>query len=395
MYFIGQTRFSLYIPKSNVWNVSNFTEQEYIAHLFSDERMSVRAKIFAEISLPIMAKMQKQFDFLYIVLYSSILPEKWKNMLFDLQKKYPFLYLCESDNHPENPIYTVLKDKKDGSVAFFRLDDDDLLSVDYLENLAKYNTKAYKNMAVSFGKGIAAFYKDDNYIDFRNVVQKYPSMGQAYIGYWENGNLELPPMYSHHNLDQNIPVIVDSRNIMYLQTYHKQQDTHYRFSQTANTENISIEAELAKYPRSENIEELEKAFPTLKYSIQNFVENKEYYYQVNDIEILDKNTSFHITNPKVKNLYEGKYKIVSSEKAVSPKAFLISFTFDRDVKVISGLSFSNYNNIGWFKYLNCANGVCSDNLCFTLDQPAKLSQVKIVVWDERFQSSHIELIEIA
>ena len=63
MYFIGQTRFSLYVPNSVAWNVSNFTEQEYIAHLFSDERMNVRAKIFSELSIPLMDKMKGNFEF--------------------------------------------------------------------------------------------------------------------------------------------------------------------------------------------------------------------------------------------------------------------------------------------------------------------------------------------
>lgn len=392
MYFIGQTRFSLYVPNSVAWNVSNFTEQEYIEHLFSDERMSVRAKIFSEISIPLMAEMRKNFDFRHIVSYSSILPEKWKNILFDLAKKYDFIYLHEADSHKENPIYSVLNGKPDGSVAFFRLDDDDLLSIDYLDALSKYNNIAFKNMAISFGKGIAGFYKDDNYIDFRDVVQKYPSMGQAYIGYWKDRTLELPPLYSHHNLDQNIPVIVDSMNTIYLQTYHEKQDSNYRFSN--NTNNLSIEEELAKYSKTKDYNNLINKFPTLEQDVYNFLENKDIYFTIGDITLDKKINIIPIDNNTKKKLYEIEYKLNLSEKLVSPKAMLLSFIFEDDVKVTSGLTLSSNPDISWYKYLGSANGIASGNFSFTVEKPTKLRQIKLIIWDNKFNKIDVDYINI-
>ncbi|WP_373766537.1 glycosyltransferase [Glaesserella sp.] len=394
MYFIGQTRFSIYIPGSNVWNVSGFSEEEYIAHLFSDERMSVRVKIFSEISVPLMNKMKKQYDFHHIVSYSSILPQKWKNILFNLQKKYPFLYLYEVDSENENPFCSILKGKKSGTVAFFRLDDDDLLSINYLDNLEKYNKLAYRNMAVSFGKGIIAFYKGNNYIDFRDIVQQYPSMGQAYIGYWSGSNLELPPMYSHHNLDQNIPVIVDSANIMYLQTYHKQQDSHYRFSKT-NIHEISVEAELSKYPKNKNYEQLSACFPVLDMSIREFSDKITSYFSLSNLEISKKDISIPIQKNKEKCLFELEYEIILSERLVSPKAILFSFKFNKNITVETGLSFSSYNDIGWFKYISGSNGMANGMLSFILDKPAQLTDFRIIIWDDRFKSISIKSICIS
>ena len=88
MYFIGQTRFSLYIPNCVDWNISNFEKDRYVEHLFSDERMTLRAKIFSEISIPLMNKMKGDFEFYHIISYSSILPKKWKDLLFKLAEKY-------------------------------------------------------------------------------------------------------------------------------------------------------------------------------------------------------------------------------------------------------------------------------------------------------------------
>ena len=50
-YFIGQTRFSIYSPESNAWNISGFSENDYIAHLYSDERLLLRMKIFIDYSI--------------------------------------------------------------------------------------------------------------------------------------------------------------------------------------------------------------------------------------------------------------------------------------------------------------------------------------------------------
>ena len=392
MYFIGQTRFSLSVPNSVAWNVSNFTEQEYIAHLFSDERMNVRAKIFSELSIPLMDKMKGNFKFYHIISYSSILPNKWKELLSGLAKKYPFIYLHEADKTKENPIYSVLKDKNEGSVAFFRLDDDDLLSINYLNNLSKYNNPAFKNMAISFGKGIAGFYKDGNYIDFRDVVQKYPSMGQAYIGYWKDNTLELPPLYSHHNLDQNIPVIVDSIKTMYLQTYHATQDTHYRFSNNAT--GISIEAELAKFPKSKNYKNLLDSFPLLENNILTFSNNKKKYYSIRNINLTEKYNILSLDKMEEKNIFEIEFDITLPENLVSPKALLMSFSFNKEIHNINGLTLSNNNKIGWYKYLSSINGTSSGTFSFSTDTNIKINEVNLVIWDDRFKSININSLDI-
>lgn len=392
MYFIGQTRFSLYIPNCVDWNISNFEEDRYVEHLFSDERMTLRAKIFSEISIPLMNKMKGDFEFYHIISYSSILPKKWKDLLFKLAEKYPFIYLHEIDKNKDIPIPELLKNKKEGSVAFFRLDDDDLLSIDYLNNLSKYNSVAFKNMAISFGKGIIGFYKGKDYIDFRDAIQKYPSMGQAYIGYWKNNILELPPLYSHHNLDQNIPVIVDSLKIMYLQTYHAIQDTHYRFSDNAT--GISIEAELAKFPKSKSYDDLLYSFPILEKSVSNFIDRKKSLYAKKNIKLDKQIITFPVKLEKEKELFEVEYNISLPKNFTSPKALLISFSFSEKIGNIHGLTLSDSSSIGWYKYLSSINGVSSGTFSFLIDKPMKINELKIMIWDNRFKSVDINSLEI-
>ena len=393
MYFIGQTRFSLYIPNSNVWNVSGFTEEEYIKHLFSDERMSIRAKIFAEISLPLMAKMKEDFDFRHIVSYSSILPEKWKVMLKNLQIEYPFLYLHEADTQKENVLEDILKGKPSGSIAYYRLDDDDLLSVNFLKALSKYNNLAFKNMAVSFGKGFAGYFKDGHFIDFRDCKQRFIAIGQAYIGSYIDGRVEIPSIHSHHTLDENYPVIVDSKEPMYIHTHHAHQDTNYRFSSNSSSTSVSIDNELLKFPKSKNFEGLNKAFPVLANDIYAFRDNKINISSFKNVPLNQKITTLTIKEHSEKLIFECDYKLLLNERLVSPKALVFSVSFDREVEV-ANLMFSPNKTIGWFKYLSANSGLSFGSLSFSLNKPAKIKEIKLIIWDERFTGGNIESLEI-
>ncbi|MGV6989033.1 glycosyltransferase [Testudinibacter sp. P17/SS/0325] len=394
MYFIGQTRFSLYLPKSNAWNVSNFTEEEYIAHLFSDERMSVRAKIFAELSVPLMAKMKQDFDFKHIVSYSSILPEKWKNMLFELSQKYPFLHLCEVDTHQGNPIRAVLNGKPNGSVAFFRLDDDDLLAVNYLEQLAAYNKIDYKNMAVSFGKGFTGYYKDGHFIDFRDCKQRFIAIGQAYIGFWGDGSLELPTMHSHHNLDENYPVIVDSRKPSYIHTHHDQQDTNYRFSNDSHNKNNTIETDLMRFTKTKMPEVISELFPVLSDDVQGFIDNRKMIFKTVDVALKNKTTTLEINYNPVEKVFECAYEIQTDNSITSSKALVLSIFFDQVADGVQGLNQSTNPEIGWYKYLSASNGIAKGSFSFSVSSPLRLKSAKTILWDNRITTAEIKKLEI-
>lgn len=398
MYFIGQTRFSLYIPNSNTWNVSNFTESEYIDHLFSDDRMSVRAKIFSEVSVPLLNQMRKNYEYWHIVSYSSILPTKWKNLLFDLQCKYPFIYLNEVDTSKEDPIHTLLKSKPNGSVSFFRLDDDDLLSIDYLDYLSLYNKQEFKNMVISFAKGFVGHYENGMFVDLRHCKKQLIAIGQAYIGEYKDGKLYIPKVESHHTLDEFYPIILDSRKSMYIHTHHSEQDTNFRFSKNIASKNFNIHSEMANYTKCKNLNELKSIFPILESNINQIIDDAKYqghFFEIHNIHLNEKYTTIPIDVNEEKVVFEYEYNFSLPKETVSAKALLIAFHFDREVQVESGLVFSPHNNIGWFKYINAGNGVASGNTSFVLKNPAKLSGIKLVFWDDRFDSGIVNTIKIA
>lgn len=394
MYFIGQTRFSLYIPGSNAWNVSNFTEEEYIAHLFSDERMAIRAKIFSEISVPMLAKMKGEFDYKHIVSYSSIMPEKWKKVLFDLQKEYPFIYLHEADSNKVNPIYQVLKNKPNGCVAFFRLDDDDLLSINFLNSLSKYNNLAFRNMAVSFGKGFAGYYKENHFIDFRECKQRFIAIGQAYIGTYIDGKVELPAMHSHHNLDENYPVIVDSREFMYIHTHHAQQDTNYRFSNDPSNKTNTVESDLMKYPKVKSSSIISESFPYLIKDVHDFLNNKKSVCNINSVKLSNKYSTFEIKNNIEEIVFDCEFELRTEESIYSSKAFVLSIFPEDSSSNIQGMTQSNNPDIGWYKYISVSAGLSKGEFSFSLDRPMKIEKLKITIWDNRIKEAEIKSINL-
>ena len=193
-------------------------------------------------------------------------------------------------------------------------------------------------------------------------------------------------------MDQNIPVIVDSIKTMYLQTYHATQDTHYRFSNNAT--GISIEAELAKFPKSKNYKNLLDSFPLLENNILTFSNNKKKYYSIRNINLTEKYNILSLDKMEEKNIFEIEFDITLPENLVSPKALLMSFSFNKEIHNINGLTLSNNNKIGWYKYLSSINGTSSGTFSFSTDTNIKINEVNLVIWDDRFKSININSLDI-
>ena len=95
--FFGVTRFSLFLPSSNAWNLTS-DEEKYKAKLFSPERLQPRFDVFFKYALPIYKKYADEFQYKHILLYSAHMPSVWKEKLFNELMKFPFVRPCEVDD---------------------------------------------------------------------------------------------------------------------------------------------------------------------------------------------------------------------------------------------------------------------------------------------------------
>ncbi len=264
-YFFGETRFSVYQPSSKAWRLTRSDAGEYLAKLYADERMQPRMDIFLRCALPIYSSMAQRHNYWHVLRFSSVMPERYKTALRDAAALNPVLVLDEqgedgSSAESDKVLLRILGKQESGIVAKFRVDDDDLLASDYLDQLDPYTRRPFKGMAVSFGHGAGAVYSDCHFSNFRDLHMHFPSMGQAVIGSWDARSRKLDvPRFPHHvRPARTMPTVVDSRKIAYLRTYHELQDIR------VEALTGKVDEGLNKRRKPSSLKQLVRAFPTIE-----------------------------------------------------------------------------------------------------------------------------------
>ncbi len=241
MLFLGHTRFSLFRPRSDAWRVSNgsfATDDEYRDYLFSDRRLARRCDIFLNLSLPQIAAAAHRWPIRHVVSYSESLPGLYRRQLVEAASRHPFLVL---DEQAEGS--TGVKDERElverfgrspGVVGAYRLDDDDLLSADYFEQVVEYMRPENAGMLVSLPTGLTALHGGDGrFSTFRESYVPMIAIGLLSICRVEEDGSVVAPVWSPHSrADRFNPVILDGRRPSYLWIRHQDQDTTMDYGET-------------------------------------------------------------------------------------------------------------------------------------------------------------------
>lgn len=234
MYLLGHTRFSVFEPESGSWRLSRAIGKTrtsaYLDQLYDPERLSARVEIFIGLALPILEKAQEGHHLLHVVSYSEELPDAVEEELIAACEKYDWLRLDKrtdrnrkgksldrwaQESFPKGEIY-----------AEYRLDDDDLLSVEFFDSLSKFGNENFVGFIVSHGYGIQAFYGDGSFKEPRIEHRPKIAIGLARIcKIDETGEIIGPRRKAHTLSDRVAPVILDSRRIMFLHSFHLTQDS--------------------------------------------------------------------------------------------------------------------------------------------------------------------------
>lgn len=270
--FIGQTRFSLFMPGSTNWRASDNTrfrsENEYLEYLYSEERLEARTKLFLDFSLPQLADAARGYDVTHLVSYSDSLPAKYQRQLEEAAAGYDFLQLdrVEAGNKATSPV-AVAKRKANSKERLFieyRLDDDDMLAVSYFDQLSAYARPEFVGMYVSFGAGIAVVYVDGKLYDARTCRHPMVAIGLAKIcGIDQSGDVQAPKNIRHVIADTAAPVILDSRELSYVWTRHDSQDTAVKpaAGKTLSELREYLRHRNSRHPLVEDMDEVERHFP--------------------------------------------------------------------------------------------------------------------------------------
>lgn len=273
MLFIGHTRFSLFNPNSPSWRASNNsrfkTVDEYKAHLYSDERLDIRCEIFLNHSMPQLALAAEKVRLRHVVSYSESLPQKYKDILQAAVERFPFLIMEErAHGRPFLDKDDLARELALPGEAFgvYRLDDDDLLPVDYFAQVAPYVTPSNAGFQVTLPIGASALYSDGEY---RNIRKPYYSM--LAIGLLDVCRLELdgsvtkPKNAPHHLSDRTNPVVADGRGIGWMWLRHASQDTSLDHGGSDNPDTMAkVLSQMNKYPEFMDREALSESFPIIK-----------------------------------------------------------------------------------------------------------------------------------
>lgn len=379
-YFFGVTRFSVYSPNSAAWNISSRSEKEYLSNLYSDDRLASRFEIFTSYALPIYKKYSEEYKYKHILTYSDEMPDKWKFRLYNLADSHPFLILNEAKSLSYKKIIENclrLDSSQNCPVAVFRVDDDDVLSEFYIDELSKYVDYPFVGMSVSFGAGIAARYSSGNYIDFRRVKKPLIAIGLASIGeYRENDEgLMLPESVSHPITDNFRPVIVDSQRLMFVWTHHDSQDSNY------GSRGKGIDSAFWLYQSLSNPKEL-AGFPTIKSDFELVSDKLLLLKKIDETEY--GNTEKKLSAGKISG--PGQYRFVLKctfkNKNLNDNKGIIFYLKKGEGQIgeVHGLRLSNSEKIGFYRYISVKKGEASATIDIFLSEESDIEKFFVKGW---------------
>jgi len=135
---VGLLRFSVLTP--TYYSERFATLEETAAHLFSEERMELRFRLFEKLCLPSLVR-QTDSDFAMVVLTAESLPEKWLERLLDLIEPLPNMQCVPVGTGRHYKLlqhgYNTVPTNGVTHRVMFRLDDDDALDMNFIKRTRK------------------------------------------------------------------------------------------------------------------------------------------------------------------------------------------------------------------------------------------------------------------
>lgn len=244
----GLMNFSVLYASTKAYKSAQKEYEDYKRSILNLDRLKVREKILFDYTLPIFLEKHNDLIKKNILLKMNIavsdqLPEallsRFECLVEKNKEAFNVIKVCESKPHDWQKILEdELKSIKsnyvfhDDEILFcnFRLDDDDILSSDFYDNITNYVSAPYEGFYLTFPKGFVGTFSD-NYDDFYSINKPYLAIGLSKIcryNYNESKIVTESPIVSNiaHTLIVNeSKTILDSRFSAYIWTMHNYSDT--------------------------------------------------------------------------------------------------------------------------------------------------------------------------
>jgi hypothetical protein len=232
--YFGWTRYSAHFSNNRglAFKASRRFEDEqaFLEHLWSPERMTDREHIFLDLAVPVMQRWTEKHDYRHVVTYSPEMPEPWIGRLREAAERYPVLALHPiEDGSILDIVRRTIEHERPSSrpVVWLRVDDDDLLSLDFIDILDGHVRRHGPGWAVSLSKGYEAIYHEGRVTHLRGRHYVLGALGQAVVGGWDDatGTLDLVGPGNHMTVDTRLPTVLDSRRPTFMHLKHTGQDS--------------------------------------------------------------------------------------------------------------------------------------------------------------------------
>lgn len=403
--FVGQTRFSIYNPGSGAWKSSSKTdsntEDDFAEYLYSDSRLAPRAEIFFNYSLPMLAQAAERHRLLHIISYSSNLPEKYRDQLKSAALAHPFIVLDEKEPGEQASSWMELVPSNlaiGDIVGAYRLDDDDLLASDFFDRMSQYLDPAFAGMWVSFANGYTAVLSDGVVVNPRQLT--WPKIAIGLTGIYRKDpdqTFSGPSLRGGHNrVDQNSPVILDSREPSFLWLRSAGQDSLVNVP--VGEREQTVLDQLKEYDFADETE-FKALFPQVtQVKFPRVLEFKK------GCTVTGEPEQFDFDSPARKFAIRYSYRC---DSVVDHRHYLLKFDLRGrngvlndasrnigDLPKIEGISHSPNPDVGFFKYLPLRRGRGSGRVAVDLPPGLECHGIEIREWKKPHTPLRIASLQV-
>lgn len=395
--YIGHTRFSLFTPNYEGWRASNGQNlkdaNDYQELLFNPERLEPRSRILLENSLPLLEQAAGDRAYKHVISFSSLLPAPFKLRLQEARDRYPFVVLDEREPgadffNPDEFASRLLPGG--GTYGVFRLDDDDLLAVNYFTQMDRFLRPGFAGMRVSLASGLVGLMEQGSVSMVRSVYKPKIAIGLMGVNTLEvSGRLRSPRICSHDKSDFFDPVILFSAEPSYLWMRHVGQDTNVG-SQSYSSTSEPIRREMEKFAEPPSDVSLKNLFPAASALIR-----PELFHSGHEVLTSGKEYRFNTPTRSISIAFSG-----SAPSPVDANSVLFSFDIARDdgsevdQETSLPLVYSPAEDIGWYLYMPDSGTVLNYETHVQLPEGVVCRSVTVYRWNSRSTPVEVTRLEI-
>jgi hypothetical protein len=211
------TRFSILDYDFKGYKLTTKLDKDtYYKTLFSSERLDYKFKSFEMITLPSILNQTNQ-NYIWHIYTSEYLPNVYKEKLMNI-----------TNQHKSIRVYYIKSFKEFNNITFnddyctMRLDDDDGLSPQFIENLQQYKNKS--NTIISHPNGKYVTIQDDKVVIGKTVSLPNCALGLCAIG------MNIHECGNHTKVAEKFSVIYDNTPDMYMINANIHCDSSRKFA---------------------------------------------------------------------------------------------------------------------------------------------------------------------